>query len=96
MGDAPENYKIFYSDNDYMLNSIEKKRYDSLTKLITSEEIEYLKKFYIYNQSFGYYYLKTNEICKNDQLKLRKIFKKTDLMPNENDDALLIDMRKII
>lgn len=95
LGESSGNFKIYYSDDEYVLNSIAQQRYNFLEKTLTAEEIDLLNRYYIHDKSFGFYYLKTNDIPLNVRINLKQLFEKADLIPSDKDKALMIDMRKI-
>lgn len=95
MGDDANSYHISYADNEYMINYIEQSKFDRFPPIISKADMDFLSSFYELNASFGFYYVKVNNITQSDLERLKNIFEQLDLIPTQEDHALIIDMRMI-
>ena len=95
IGEDTGQYKISYADSEYMINLIEQSRFDYFSQSLSSEDLEFVRSHYILNTSFSYYYLDANAISADDLQYLETIFEKLDVIPTEDDRAIVVDMRKI-
>lgn len=92
-----ENIEITTSTNKYFIEVLTKELYESMINLMTDDEINYINRIYNYNDSFGIYTLQAHTLKLEEIEKLKHIFTKCKIIPEEQSENIYsIDLTGII
>jgi len=95
IGLKPEDYYITNTMTEYYTPVLEKSIYEKALQQINKNEQLMLNKYFRYNQSFSIYEFVGNNLKTEDNLLLKKLFQRANIIPNDGEDFININLLNI-
>jgi len=93
LGVSPLGYRITHSDTDEKITTISSQTMSEILKISNNDEIEFLKRIYKKFDAFSLWVLSEPDMSRQDYLSLRAILERADILPTQEDRAVIIDLR---
>lgn len=92
IGIDPASYKITTSDNQYYISVIENNDFIIIQSKLNKEEKRLLISYYLYDKTYNRYIINLNNPSQVVLDNLRLFFVKSGYLPENENDALIIDL----
>ena len=89
----PEDFTITVSENEYFIPIIQDATFKEMSKILSLEELEFLRGFYIRDDTYGRFLWSHGQSDETKMQKLRELFTKCGLLPDDYSDIIVVDLR---
>jgi len=95
LGMNADKYKITASMDENYVPVIDYSTYIKMYQILSNDDRKVLKDYYNFNKAFSIYEIRNVNLNEDSKNKLKRIFEKTNILPRDNEKAIIIDLRKI-